>query len=310
MTRESQQWYHRTLMPEAHVPKISAILVAYNRAAFLPQTLDSLLAQSLGDFELIVSDDCSSDGTREVCMDYARRDPRIRYRCNPVNLRMPGNLNAALAEAVGEYVAILHDGDIYRADLFERWSDALDRHPDAAFVFNAYERMDGQGRWGVSDAEMPECLPGHEFLKQVFLRRLGGSPVYGTPMLRRACLEAAGPFDARYSMHSDLEMWVRLASRWSVAYVGEPLIKLMPRERGHFLTRHYWWERTVDIRVKRLAFAAVYPKWTLARLWFELRARVYYAKCILAPLYHRRWSEVITGLYVVATGRDEVARPY
>jgi hypothetical protein len=223
---------------------------------------------------------------------------------------MPGNLNAALAEARGEYVAILHDGDLYRSDVFARWVDCLVRHPQAAFVFNAYEILDPEGRWIVAGVEMPECMDGREFLRRIFLQGLGGSPVHGTPMLRRACLEAVGPFDVRYSAHSDIEMWVRLASRWSVAYVGEPLIKLMPRERGHFLFRHYWWERTVDVRVKRLALAIVYPKRIAARLWFELRARVYYARCLLPPLYHRRWSEVFMGLYVVATGRDEVARPY
>jgi hypothetical protein len=111
-------------------------------------------------------------------------------------------------------------------------------------------------------------------------------------------------------MHADIEMWVRLASRWSVAYVSEPLIRLMPREHGHLLSRHYWWEQTIDVRVKRMALAVVYPKWTLRRLWFELRARWFYARCILPPLAHGRWSQVATGLYVVATGRDEVARPY
>src|SRR5712691_5136466 len=99
-------------MSVAKTPKVSAVLTTYNRAASLSVTLDSILAQTFSDFELIVSDDCSSDDTTAVVQDYIRRDRRVRYRRNEKNLKMPGNLNAAIAEATGEYIANLHDGDV------------------------------------------------------------------------------------------------------------------------------------------------------------------------------------------------------
>jgi len=290
-------------------PKISAVLVAYNRAEQLPATLDSILAQGLRDFELIVSDDCSTDATPQVCAAYAARDPRLRYRRNPTNLRMPGNLNAAIAEARGEYLAILHDGDEYREDLFEKAAAVLDRHPGAAFAFNAYELALRGGRTRVDRVEMPECMDGHEFLRRVYLPSWGGCPVYGTTVIRRSCLQAVGPFDPRFSMHSDIEMWVRLAARYDVAYVPEPLMKLRSREAGHLLDRHFWWERTVDVRAKRLALRAAGAS-ALRRLAFELRARLHYAGRTLVPLKRGQWSGVATGLFLAATGRDEVAPPY
>lgn len=298
--------------PRQQLPKVTAVLVAYNRAPKLPRTLDSVLAQSLRDFELIISDDCSTDDTAEICADYARRDPRIRYRRNPRNLGMPGNLNAALLNARGEYLAILHDGDTYRHDLLEKWAAALDRHPKAAFVFNAYayESVERGGPSGFDRIVMPPCMDGREFLERVFIPNWGGCPVFGTTMLRRSCFESAGPFDPRYSMNSDVEMWMRLASRYDVAYVPEPLIVISPREPDHVLKRHYWWEKTVDVRIKRMALRIVRPKSVWGRLRFELRARWEYAWAILPPLHHRRWREVATGFYLTLTGRDELSPPH
>ncbi len=155
--------------PIPRMPKVSIVLVTYNRAERLPATLESLLAQTLPDFELIVSDDCSTDATREVCSQVAQRDPRLRYRCNEHNLRMPGNLIAAIAEARGDYLAITHDGDVYRSDLLEKWAGALDRHSGAAFVFNAY-RLTWPGREDrVDRLDMPECMDGREFLRRIFV---------------------------------------------------------------------------------------------------------------------------------------------
>ena len=197
--------------------KVTAVLVAYNRAPTLPRTLDSVLTQSLRDFELIISDDCSTDDTADVCAEYVRRDPRVRYRKSPRNLRMPGNLNAALLEARGEYLAILHDGDTYRHDLLEKWAAALDRHPKAGFVFNAYAyESDARGSESGSDRiDMPRCMDGLEFLERIFVPNWGGCPVFGTTMVRRSCFESVGPFDPQYSMNSDIEMWMRLASGWA-----------------------------------------------------------------------------------------------
>lgn len=288
-------------------PKVSIVLVAYNRAASLPATLDSLLAQSFQDFELIVSDDCSTDATAEVGAAYAARDPRIRYRCNAKNLRMPGNLNAAIGEARGEYVAIAHDSDLYRTDLLELWSSALDRHPDAAFVFNAYG-FRGSDR--IDRRAMPECMDGRRFLAEIFVPNWGGSPVFGQTMIRRRCLDEVGLFDPRYSMHSDIEMWVRLASRWDVAYIDEPLITISPREANHLLGGHYWWEHTVDIRVKRMAHGIVHGRSLLRRLRFELRARLTYLWQTLLVLKNRRWADARQGFGILLTGNDEVPPPY
>jgi len=76
------------------IAPVSVVLTTYNRASLLRETLESILKQSYGDFELIISDDCSTDNTESICREYSQRDPRIQYYRNENNLDMPGNLIA------------------------------------------------------------------------------------------------------------------------------------------------------------------------------------------------------------------------
>jgi hypothetical protein len=129
-------------------------------------------------------------------------------------------------------------------------------------------------------------------------------------MARKACYDAVGPFDPAYSFNSDVDMWMRLASRYDVAYVAEPLIRITPREKSHLMSNLYLWERTVDVRVKRKALALAAPHDRARRLRFEARARAHYGRLVLPALRHARWADVRLALYLAATGRDEIPPPY
>ena len=217
--------------------KISVVLTTYNRAAVLGRTIEEILSQTRPDLELIVTDDNSTDETREVVHTYAKRDARVRYRRNERNLGMPGNLNAGLAEARGDYVANLHDGDIHAKDLLEKWAGRLDDCHQAAFVFNAYGEVDAAGQpMPIYREPLAACQRGREFLNQIMFRRWRfGSPVRGTVMARRRVYEELGFFQPRFGFCSDVDMWMRMAARYHVAYVDEPLItvptaRALPRQ--------------------------------------------------------------------------------
>lgn len=213
-------------------PPVSVCLTTYNRGPVLALTLDSILAQKMGDFELIVNDDGSKDSTEEVCRDYEARDSRVRYYRNPRNLKMPGNLNAAIERSSGALVANLHDGDVYDPELLLKWKNALDENPDAAFVFNALESLDRDGKHA--------CFHTHPFgsrievldLTRYMLTRLD-SPVWGTVMARRSAYDRSGLFRSEFGFISDVEMWMRLNLDYPVAYLSEPLISITPREVTH-----------------------------------------------------------------------------
>jgi glycosyltransferase involved in cell wall biosynthesis len=211
---------------------VSVILVTYGRAQLLPATIQSILDQTFQDFELVISDDCSPDETEAVCLSFARRDPRVRYRRNETRLGMPGNLNAALREVRRDMVANLHDGDLYDRQLLARWRDALLACPNAAFVFNAYRHLAVDGSVLETTRErLPSCFPGRVLLEDIYFRRWRfGSPVWGTVMARRSTYQAVGLFDERFGFHADVDMWMRLAEDSCVAYVDEPLITLPSRD--------------------------------------------------------------------------------
>jgi glycosyltransferase involved in cell wall biosynthesis len=276
----------------APLVSISVILVTYGRAGLLPGTIESILDQTLQDFELVISDDCSPDATEAVCRKYAREDKRVRYRRNATRLGMPGNLNAAIREVTGEMIANLHDGDLYERRLLDRWRSALFECPKAAFVFNSYRLLapDGSTR-AISREHLPRCFPGRVLLEDIYFHRWRfGSPVWGTVMTRRSAYDAVGLFDERFGFYADVDMWMRLAEKFSVAYVDEPLITLpsrdavpqlfsvTPDEEARTLRRMFWEARMRHYRhrpVRRALEAGRHGAFTVGAVAVDrtLRAR-------------------------------------
>ena len=209
-------------------PEVSVVLTTYNRADALRETLDTLIRQTFRDFELIICDDASKDCTRDVAMEYVARDPRIKYHRNEPNLGMPGNLNSGIERATGEFVANVHDGDLYDATLLEKWTAAIRQSPNVAFVFNQYRHLDENGGVErITFEELPSIFPGRRLIEGIYFKRWRfDSPVWGTVMARKAAYKKLGPFDSRFGFLSDVDMWLRLAEDYDVAYIPEPLITL------------------------------------------------------------------------------------
>jgi glycosyltransferase involved in cell wall biosynthesis len=112
------------------IPKLSIGLPVYNGRRYLGEALDSLLAQSFTDFELIISDNASTDDTEEICRRFAAEDRRIRYIRQPRNIGANPNHNFVVREARGEYFKFAAHDDLYGRDLLARCVAALDAHPD------------------------------------------------------------------------------------------------------------------------------------------------------------------------------------
>jgi glycosyltransferase involved in cell wall biosynthesis len=209
---------------------VSIVLVTYNRARFVRRTLESIVDQTYRNFEVLICDDCSSDETRSICQEYVARDSRFSYWRNGRNVGMPENLNSGLRRARCEFIANLHDGDIYDPTLIEKWRAALIKHPSAGFVFNRYRHLSPEGgTWFISGPN-PEFMSGNDFLAWCLADRELLCPVWGTVMARRSVYEDMGFFDPRYSFWSDIDMWFRIAEDYDVAHVPEALIDLPHRE--------------------------------------------------------------------------------
>lgn len=113
-------------------PEISIILCVYNGAAFLAETLDSILCQTFPDWECVLIDDCSQDATPEILADYARREPRIRLFRNERNRGLQYSLNRAVNQARGRYMVRIDADDICRRDRLERQFAFMEANPAIA----------------------------------------------------------------------------------------------------------------------------------------------------------------------------------
>lgn len=124
-----------SLARDAHgVPLVSICVPVYNGQQFLPRVLDSLLAQTLTDFELLISDNASTDATALICEQYVRKDPRVRYIRQPTNIGAPRNWNAVARAARGRYMKWATANDEYAPTMLERCVAALEADPSAVLA--------------------------------------------------------------------------------------------------------------------------------------------------------------------------------
>ncbi len=154
---------------QGRAPRVSVGLPVYNGERYLEQALQSLLAQTFEDFELIVSDNGSTDATPAICRDYAGRDPRVRYLRSPENRGAAWNFNHVFARARGEYFKWAAHDDLCLPALLERCVAVLDADPGAALCYSRCRRLDGGGRLGrvYDDGPFDEPLASERFRRLV-----------------------------------------------------------------------------------------------------------------------------------------------
>jgi glycosyltransferase involved in cell wall biosynthesis len=126
-------------------PRLTIGLPVYNGEEYLAESLEALLGQSFTDFELIISDNASTDGTGDICHRYAKQDSRIRYFSQPRNVGIAPNVNFIIGQARGElYKEASHD-DLYACNLLERCVEALDEYPEVVLAHCWTAKVDSLG---------------------------------------------------------------------------------------------------------------------------------------------------------------------
>ncbi len=129
----------------ARFPRLSVGLAVFNGERFLSQAIDSILGQSFNDFELIISDNASTDRTAEICRAYAASDRRIRYHRNSINIGGANNENWTFTAARGEYFRWAAHDDVCAPGLFEKCIEVLDRNPDVVLSYPLVTEIDSAG---------------------------------------------------------------------------------------------------------------------------------------------------------------------
>jgi glycosyltransferase involved in cell wall biosynthesis len=129
-----------------HVPRLSVGLPVYNGEKYLAESIEALLGQTFADFELIISDNASADGTPDICLGYQKTDSRIRYVRQPRNIGAAPNHNFLFEQARGAYFKWAAADDLYGRDLLERCVAALDERPDIVLAHSWTAAVDGAGK--------------------------------------------------------------------------------------------------------------------------------------------------------------------
>ncbi len=210
--------------------RVSVCVPSYNYAHFLGGCLSSVLAQSGGDFELIVVDDCSTDGSEEVIRSFD--DSRLRYLQNETHLGHIRTWNSLLSLARGEYVCFLCADDLFLPRKLEVQAALLDDNPPVGLVHSDGHSIDAAGELiSPFRSRFPPDLEAYLALDHVRrgrqeFRRLAAGYNYvhlSNAMFRRASLDEVGAFDQAFPYAADWDLWLRLLLKYDVAYVAEPL---------------------------------------------------------------------------------------
>lgn len=214
----------------ATLPAVSVLMGVYNCAETVGQAIDSILAQSFSDYEFIVCDDGSTDGTYDKVAAYAESDPRVRLVSNGQNMGLSRTLNRCVDLARGRYLARMDGDDISLPDRFRKQVEFLDRNADYALCGTSFEFIDSQGYWG--ELFYPEFPTARSFL----LRSPFAHP---TIMMRAEAMRSLGGYrvGAGVGRSEDYDLFLRLYAAGLKGYNFQEILFRYREDRASFKKR-------------------------------------------------------------------------
>lgn len=205
-------------------PKVTVYIVNHNYGRYLDKAIRSVLDQTFEDFELLIIDNGSTDGSREIIEHYIQHDRILTIFQENIGLNRTNNV--ALDRSTGRYVMRLDADDYLHANALEILSGVLDSRADVGLVFPDYFLVD-------QDGHPLRMIQRHDFDEVTLLDQ----PAHGAcTMIRRECLEALEGYDESYHCQDGWDLWVRFIQRFGVTNVNLPLFYY--RQHGQSLTRN------------------------------------------------------------------------
>lgn len=267
---------------------VSVVIPAYNSSSFLPATIESVLAQSLTDWELIVVNDGSTDDTEAVAMRYAGWDSRIRV-LSQLNRGLSGARNAGYRHTApsSEFVCFLDADDLWMPDTLSRLCGALRSAPDSPAAYGLATAIDSDGR------ALPEMDLEHKFRRRegVLGSELTKWPPHlptsfecfvlfnwvvtaGVLMARRSALTQSGLFDEQMGGCADWDMWLRLSRIGALAFSDSTVLRYRMHADGMSRKSRLMAEDEAYLRRKLLMWPGNTPEQQQLCEWgYRYRAR-------------------------------------
>jgi glycosyltransferase involved in cell wall biosynthesis len=201
-------------------PRVSIVIGAYNAQRYLAETLDSLLAQTMRDFELIVTDDGSTDRTFDILKEFEAKDARVR----PIKIPHGGIVDAAnsgLNAARAELIARADSDDIHMPDRLQKQADYMDAHPEVVALGSRMMVIEPYGSpIKVSDHKLT-----HEEIDAALLKADGWALPQPAAMLRKSVAMKVGAYRHDYPWSEDLDLFLRMAEVGRVENLPDVLVR-------------------------------------------------------------------------------------
>ena len=255
---------------------VSVIIPAFNSAQQLPEALESVFNQTFQDFEIIVVDDGSTDGTRELLEGYKNRITyHYQENAGPSNAR-----NTGIHAANGRYLAFLDADDHWLPAKLELQIELIESDPRLGLVFSDAEYFGGEknmvGSYWKQRGCYEQMIAESRLIQNAFSTLMKINPIMpSTALLKRECFEKAGGFDESLRFVEDKDMWLRISVDFQMACVPFPLVKR--RVHGYTPTQVVSVQESIIHVVRKIERA--YPE--------EVARGNVDTKKILGPQYYR-----------------------
>lgn len=205
-------------------------MTSYNHEQFVGEAIQSVLDQDFIDWELVIRDDGSTDGTSAVIERF--RDPRVRYLGSGRNLGASLSANEAIKAARGKYVAILNSDDAFEPHKLRLQHDFLESHPGVGAVFSQALLISEDGSPFTRDHLYAQIFDKANRSRQEWLRyffSFGNCLCDPSVLVRREVYDAVGLYDARFASLPDFDLWVRVCLRYEIHILPDKLVKFRLR---------------------------------------------------------------------------------
>ena len=196
------------------MPTLSVIIHTYNNEKFIAETVESVLNQTYKDYEIIVVDDGSVDGTRDALIPYMQK---IRYHYKE-NGGIASAKNAGIGLSETEFVAFLDHDDLWVPDKLKIQMECFNENPQAGLVYAKYTSF--------RDGKELRTKPEKGYSGWIFKELLAKSFIQtSTVVVKRECLDAVGPYDETFSLGDEYDMFLRIAQKFQCGFVDKGLTR-------------------------------------------------------------------------------------
>ncbi|HLN44381.1 MAG TPA: glycosyltransferase [Candidatus Sulfotelmatobacter sp.] len=225
---------------------VSVLMSSYNHGKYISEAIESVLNQTVKDFELVIVDDFSTDNSRGIIDEYRRKDRRIRVLFHRRNMGISATFNDLIAEAKGQYVAILASDDVWIESKLEKQLEVLTAD-GSLIVWSEGEVIDSNSMPTGGTFTSIYATPATKKSGQILEQLLCGNFIFGSSLLYKTEYAKKLHYDERLKFLNDYKVMIDLAENYSFFFIEEPLAKYRIHGRNSILSYEESWIREAAV---------------------------------------------------------------